>query len=153
MLGPSLQIANGTWFFILWALANHFWAHRAQTCHCVGSKTQSNGSSMLVTWMANGLTNTWWKINHLVHIFCLIIPGVTAEIVLTGWCPSFPWSQPFSYNSIQINKDHNLVQLLKFCWQHLWFFCSDMAFINFPHAIMQCWPMLIQAVRQTILYF
>ena len=113
------------------ALANHFWAHRAQTCHCVGSKKQSNGSSMLVTCMANRLTNTWWKINHLVHIFCLIIPGVTAEIVLTGWCPSFPLSQPFSYNSIQINKDHNLVQLLKFCCQHLWFICSDMPFTIF----------------------
>ena len=75
---------------------------------------QSNVSWMLVIWMANSR-----KVNHVVYLVCLIIPGQTTEIVLTDWRPFFTWPRPFYYNWIQINKDQNLAQLLTVC-QHIY---------------------------------
>mgnify|MGYP001797763381 FL=1 len=43
-----------------------------------------------------------WNVNHLfhTHLVCLIMQGVTTEIVLTGWWPSFTLPRRFFYNRI-----------------------------------------------------
>ena len=105
MLGSSLPIADwitcifcnlcGPGGLYMLIEHKHIVALGAKRKQCLFNVGDLNG------WELNKYHKRW-NVNHLfhTHLVCLIMQGVTTEIVLTGWWPSFTLPRRFFYNRI-----------------------------------------------------